>query len=112
MLGKSERATCQRRPLDNGSRRWVWDVTPGGRLARKAAAVQPNRPANRPRSPRTAANEAAMKHPVIKIIVAVTLFLLGLACASLMNEIIHDLWLLTEASRKELLAQAGDFFGQ
>jgi hypothetical protein len=95
----------QHRPLTNGSRRWVWEVTPSGRLAREAAAMQANSSANRPRFRRAAAKKAATKRQISKIILAVALFLLTLACASLMNEIMHDLWQATEVNRQQFLTQ-------
>ena len=102
----------QRHSLDNGLRRWVRDVTPSGRLTRKAAAVQSRSPHNRARNRLVAAIIAATKSPIIKIIAAAALFLLTVACASLMNEIIHDLWKLSEPHRQELLNRITDFLAQ
>ena len=63
--------------------------------------MNPKSPADRP-YPLTKSSTA-------KIIGAVALYLLTLACASLMNEIIHDLWQSIEPNRQELLGQIADF---
>ena len=45
------------------------------------------------------AKNAAMKHPATRILAAVLLFLLASACASLIGEIVQDLWAMTNLNR-------------
>jgi hypothetical protein len=57
-----------------------------------------------------AARDAAKKHSAIKILVTVMLFLLASACASVINEIVQDLWEMTGSNREEMLKQLVDSF--
>ena len=52
------------------------------------------------------------KRSIVTIIVAVTLFLLGLACESLMNEFVHELWQATEVNRQGFLTQIADLLSE
>jgi hypothetical protein len=57
-----------------------------------------------------AAKDAAKKHQAIKILVTVVLFLFASACASVINEIVQDLWEMSGPNREEILKRLVDSF--